>query len=730
MNSSKINAGIIFLTLIFSYFAICHPALLGRIYASLDVEQTMIPTRVFYSIALENNEPGLWNPFLFRGYDHLGVAETGSYHPGHFILYRFFPTHLGIIIESLIIFPIAGMGMYLLLSRFCGLSRLSALFGAGIFIHSTFFMAHFGQVHMVWIYGHLPWVLIAIEQCFRGRQQYRGSAFLGLLYGSMFLLEHPQVTLLVSIPAAAAIISRSLTIEPHRLRYRGVALALIGISAGLMIGMLKLIPSVIALAATDRGNLSVIQRNNFSLHPLQLLSNFSPALFKDKIIGDWFYVNATTRVYINNISEGSAYFGIALITLVFCGLVVFAGDLFARKNRVVSILFTGVLIVCGLLMLGRYGCLNDLLKDIPLISQIRSPNRYKSVIAFGLSLIAALIFHLLDTRVHKSLSRRQWLLLGIPFAATLLVWVTATMLGSLKFRGQTIAFNNVSSLSLGPILCALTSWLFILALRHRPYARTGLAVICVLDLALYGLPIIQDVPFKTFNDVQEARSKMMTQDKMFRRIALNNKPLWDGYYLANGYMGMVPKEPLDYSRYDHLRLASISHAYVSDHQTHPIHDPLPRIRLARSLRQVDNPLEQTDQINLNDTVLAEPGIGEEISGPPVSNEEYVEILKDGYQSLKFRVTTNYKRILVISDYWNSGWKAAIDGRDTTVLPLFSGAIRGVILTAGIHTVEMTYRPDYLPKARRICFFGLFIISVLLLIDLIRPREDSLSARPC
>jgi uncharacterized membrane protein YfhO len=46
---------------------------------------------------------------------------------------------------------------------------------------------------------------------------------------------------------------------------------------------------------------------------------------------------------------------------------------------------------------------------------------------------------------------------------------------------------------------------------------------------------------------------------------------------------------------------------------------------------------------------------------------------------------------VLTDTWYPGWRATVDGRETPIHEAY-GALRGVVLPAGAHTVEFRYRP--------------------------------------
>jgi len=63
------------------------------------------------------------------------------------------------------------------------------------------------------------------------------------------------------------------------------------------------------------------------------------------------------------------------------------------------------------------------------------------------------------------------------------------------------------------------------------------------------------------------------------------------------------------------------------------------------------------------------------------------------------------RLLAYTDTWAPGWTATIDGISTPVLRL-NGAIRGVIVPAGSHILEWSYRPAYWNVTKWISLTGL------------------------
>jgi len=71
-----------------------------------------------------------------------------------------------------------------------------------------------------------------------------------------------------------------------------------------------------------------------------------------------------------------------------------------------------------------------------------------------------------------------------------------------------------------------------------------------------------------------------------------------------------------------------------------------------------------------------------------------------------------KRLLVYTDTWAQGWSAKIDGHPVGVIKL-NGAIRGVFIEAGSHTLEWTYRPAYWALTKWMSISGLLVSGACL-----------------
>jgi hypothetical protein len=66
----------------------------------------------------------------------------------------------------------------------------------------------------------------------------------------------------------------------------------------------------------------------------------------------------------------------------------------------------------------------------------------------------------------------------------------------------------------------------------------------------------------------------------------------------------------------------------------------------------------------------------------------------GPEQVRVTARSTGSSVLVVSDSWDPGWEATVDGDPAPVL-VVDHALRGVALGPGTHTVVFAYRPDWL-----------------------------------
>ncbi len=59
--------------------------------------------------------------------------------------------------------------------------------------------------------------------------------------------------------------------------------------------------------------------------------------------------------------------------------------------------------------------------------------------------------------------------------------------------------------------------------------------------------------------------------------------------------------------------------------------------------------------------------------------------------MKIRSTLGCKGIVILNDNFYPGWSAYVDGKRAPILPAYM-SVRGVVVNAGEHIIEMRYAP--------------------------------------
>lgn len=703
----------------FISFLIVQPFWVDRFYAPFDLNFMTIPDRASFSLALKRGEWGFWYPLVWRGLDHLGFSETGMFHPFHLLSYRFLPFSWALLLEMLAPIPLLFLGTYFLLRRGYGLRMYPAYFGAALLAFSIFPMSHFVHVHMCLIFAHLPWVLWAVEGVFRSRRPFFPAVGVAFLYASMFLLCHPQMPFVVSLGVGLVVIRHGVWAGIHSKSFRRrLALLLVAGITGLLLGMPQIYATLSALKQSDRGHLTAAERGNFSLPPIYLTSNLCPGFFRSHVPRDWVYgADGQKLGFFGNGAEFSGYFGFALLCLLYSSLVLLGVNRFCGSARITfwTLLGGGVFIL--LLAMGRYVGISSVLGHIPLLSLFRCANRYKGVLCAILAFSGAAELQAIERvswgpEVWKR--KAGWLLL--PFFFSLGLSLVAGFSRSIVYQGEPLALGRGWSLFWGPAVALVVPVLILWPWRGRGAALGVLGLVCFLDLAGYGLPHVRQVPYRSLAEIQQLRGSL-EQAHPFRWISANNSPLWQGAFLATGYLGMKPRPILDFTDVEQARLASIavwrddagkSWVFPGRH--------LPRFRLVPNLVIRQGPLKELKKFDPEQVAFCSPGasvVSNGLSGPPLSRVESLRLLKDFFDCIELQVYTEHRRLLVCSDRYAPGWRVTVNGQETPIIPLYDNALRGVVIPAGDSKVVWRYFPPSLLVGLRLACMGSILLFGLL-----------------
>ena len=203
---------------------------------------------------------------------------------------------------------------------------------------------------------------------------------------------------------------------------------------------------------------------------------------------------------------------------------------------------------------------------------------------------------------------------------------------------------------------------------------------------------------------------------MYRHVSSLNEPLWNGHYLASGYLGIMPVTKLElFENRRHLRLASVRYAHGTT-RVFPIEDYLDRVRLVTTLKRSPDPIEAIEHIDLESTVVCDKSSEYgELTGPILAESESVTLLTDENETMQIAVYVEYARILVVSDSWSPYWEVEVDGKDRELIPLFGKVMRGIVVHPEDRIVSMTYKPKPLYLGFALAILGIVIGLVYCLV---------------
>ena len=79
--------------------------------------------------------------------------------------------------------------------------------------------------------------------------------------------------------------------------------------------------------------------------------------------------------------------------------------------------------------------------------------------------------------------------------------------------------------------------------------------------------------------------------------------------------------------------------------------------------------------------------------PAAPGPDHLSVERRGDRRMRIEATLGGPGLLVVSERWDAGWRARVDGIDQDVLRV-DGVVQGVELAAGRHVVELLHRPWY------------------------------------
>jgi hypothetical protein len=681
---------------LFLFLFLSYPLLRGNIYQASDLGAFHFPTRAFYSYCLKEGFSPLWWPDQFCGYYLHGEGQVGTFHPLHWVLYRFLPLPIAFNLEFMTGYLFMYTGMTALLRRW-RFPWYAALFGANLFAFSGFTLLHFVHLQAISIIAHLPWLLLATGVLIRTQSpSARSLSFvaIGLLSGSQLLLGYPQYVLFTLMAVGLYVAAHFF--EPgvaRRIPTLAVAFLL-----GLAIGAVQVLPTFDIINYAQRQDSATLWQDG-SLHPLNFLQWLSPYTFVNGL-----GVGIPLREY--GLFNGFT----ALLLAVW---VVTCWSSLGHRRKLTGLLVFLVLVMV-ILALGKYGGAYALLAKLPVLGSFRCPARHLVLVHFALAALATLGVTRLTQTDAENKTRALWGFVALTWALAIALWLV-------QWLASPAALNEVSSdlarLCLGPLLFTGGAGLLQWSKRQPALAVTLLMVVATADITIYAYPHVwlQKPQSTGASDLITALRSELPDDPAFeaRTSAYRAHGNWrvarltlHGLPNYMGYVGLPPAWQLDPNADITKRVAGVRWEKrplsARDWTVHE--DALPLARLVTNAVVSDSPQEAIEEIDVTTTAIVEGSI--EISGGLAGT---VAWRKNEPGKAALECSAASPQLLVFAQRYHPGWDVEIDGEPSGLLRV-NGDFMGCVVPEGEHEVTFTFSPKSLHYGLWVSGIGLLLVA--------------------
>ncbi|MGA2063828.1 MAG: hypothetical protein ABSG86_02615 [Thermoguttaceae bacterium] len=707
--------------------ALAWPFFAGRAYLGGELGDFHLPARAFYAQQLARGEPFDWMPGIFAGFYLTGEGQAGTYHPLHWLLYRFLPLRTALGWEYLSSYPVMAAGLWVLLRRRLR-RRDAAMLGSLAFTFSSFNLLHFSYPNAVAATAHLPWLLAMIDVILVDARRSRVAAaqmVLALATGSQILLGCPQYVWF-SLLAEIAYVVLLLRVRQYMPRngcevvlscrdcvgcyHNALPRVILAKGLGLLVGGVQLVPTLDALGQSTRQAAAGAAAAG-GLDPINLVQLVAPYLPAQRVFG--------------GSTELGLYVGAVPLLLAVCALA------WHRKLGGLGPLAWGTagfgalaltLAMAGSLPLVRlHGVL-------PGCAWLRFPCRYSMLFQFSVAVLAAIGFALVDREARLARRLRQ------PRTRTLAgeLWRDFEPLWAVVLAGVAVAgvgwvlqgkpaVGCLPGVLAGPLILAAATILLIAAAKGVRGAMIGLILLAAADLGCYGLSFALAEPTDLFaaawdggvHPPAEAASAGARRSRVFAPrgnadgapAAVGNQMTLAGWQRLDGYAELEPRRELNYLALPALRAgsarwvlggpatSSIPGLVPRDGEWLEVPNPLPRVRLIGRVVASQQPAEDLGQIDVARAALAEYDLALP-PGPRGCPDGEATLLDERPGWMHIRVRCCRPRLLVVSESFHRGWRCLVDGRPQPVLRI-NGDFLGCPVAAGESQVLLEFRPTSL-----------------------------------
>lgn len=660
-----------------------------------DMAYQVMPWLQFQAASWHRGEAPLWDPHEWGGQPLVGQLQPGAAYPLNWPLFLL-PLKDGHIQPAAL--NLYFVFAHFLAALFCfwlcrdlGLSGAASIVGGLAFALGGFA----GNVGWLQVLNGVIWIPLVALFCLRsirGQRPTASAALAGTFLGFSFLSGHHQIPVLTALMACGLWIY-----EIARNRTRAWKPVAAFFAFAILTGALQILPAyeygthAIRFAGLPYGiywNQSVpyTVHAEASLPPLDVLG-----------------------VVLGHFSAYDTFMGLTAVTLALIG---FSTNFGAREIRLLSAIVLGGL----LFAFGAFSVFHGAAYlFIPAVEKASFPQMALVIAQFGIAVLAA---YGVDAIRGGTRLGRWWI--PVLALAGALPWPVLAIANT--FRVETgreyerLAIFGLAALSLAAILKGLKS----------QRLGSSAATVLLAGLMLFELGTVtggnyrhRDHPGGFLAELSKNRDAVdfLRAQPDFERLELDVKSVpanlgdWNGIDAMQAYLGgltsnvaQIESVPVAESRIP-AQLFSLTHYLgpkpIRDHQreifraasglaVYRNEGAFPRawtVHDVVSLRGIDllPRLERADLRRQAFVAGAPPALDR------CGGADQVRILERAASGLVLEASMACKGMVVVSETFFPGWQASVDSRRGPIFEV-DGALRGVAVEAGMHRIEMRYRP--------------------------------------
>ncbi|HEX8170256.1 MAG TPA: hypothetical protein VF824_06940 [Thermoanaerobaculia bacterium] len=674
-----------------------------------------------------------WNPFYQGGQPLAANPAYELFYPPQWLVllpWYAFAFQLHIVVH----FAIAAVGMYLLL-RELNLRAPAALFGACAFAFGAPYLSLMIRLPFLFAMTWMPLVLLFTHRAIARRRM--GDVALGaLFFGMQAILGEPVTVFQTGALAGSYALYRWLEDRD----WRGVARVALLLVWGLVIAAVQLVPAV------DHARDSVRSEgfrweyaSNWSTPPSRLAELAFPRLFR--ALHDDTNAQAIRKLYPSRVEP--------FIPEIYPGLLIAIAALAALLRGMPGRWYALAVVAMALLLaLGSHAPLFRILYDVGLVRSIRYPEKFLLTALFVIIVAGAAA---VDRFASDAKLRQTAFALGVTWVVVALaIWASGSRSEATPqvAEARALPWNAywMMNVARGAAVLALVR----LSARNARWWAAALVAFAIADASFIHFADAARTPRSYFDEPRAAHGIAgREQFRLFHQAAWDE---WDGSPLAMSHFLSAPRTdavmrdamfPFSGSAFGFRGLLEqdldqtsllVTEAYEKTAQDvrqrggggwnpwflqsanvrwvaqfvnvdeaqrrgSPVEirdiGPHPRYWFASRLWPGREAIDVADHVATQETAPGDAFTSGEVFAPAAGQVVRVE---EHPSHVMLDVESAGRAYLVSANTMHKYWRAAIDGHSAPVIPT-NVAFQGVVVPAGRHRVELTYRnPRIIPSA--------------------------------